>query len=248
MPEKSARAYIGTSGWHYDHWKGTFYPGDIRTEDMLAHLSGRLSAVEINNTFYQLPAEGTLSSWADTVPRDFVFCVKASRYVTHMKKLKDPDRTLPNLLERVDELGNRLGAVLFQLPPNWRANVDRLRSFLEALPKGMKCAFEFRDESWFNDSVYQALADYNAAFCIYDMEGRQTPRKICADFVYIRLHGPSERKYQGSYGNEELSGWAGAISAWTRAGRDVYCFFDNDQEGHAANNAVSLAGMLSSHG
>lgn len=183
------RIHIGTSGWHYEHWVGPFYPEAVPAEDYLSFYAERFAAVEVNNTFYQLPARETLVSWRDGTPGDFLFACKASRYITHMKKLKDPRDSLRRFFEVVEALDPKLGPILFQLPPRWHVDVERLEGFLEALPAGRRYAFEFRDESWFAAEVYDALARHNAAFCIYDLAGRRSPVEVTADFAYVRLHG-----------------------------------------------------------
>ncbi len=235
--------YIGTSGWSYDHWKGTFYPEGVKKRDFLSCYAERLSSVEVNNTFYSMPSEKTLASWKKTVSRDFVFAVKASRYLTHMKKLKSPEDALAAFLNGISSLSARTHVVLFQLPPRWKPDVDRLRDFLYLLPDTYRYAFEFRDERWFTDTVYSLLNKKNAAFCIYDIDRRQSPREVTADFIYIRLHGP-EDKYQGLYNKEDLEEWVGAINTWTQNGHDVYCYFDNDQNGYAVRNAIELSSLI----
>ena len=239
----SARICIGTSGWHYDHWNESFYPEGLSPGERLAFYADRFGGVEINNSFYQLPETDTIESWRDTVSGDFLFAVKASRYITHMKKLKDPQEPVDNFLERVRSLGSRLGPILFQLPPKWRCNPQRLRDFLAVLPGGQRYAFEFRDPSWFDDEVYRALEEAGAAFCIYDLAGRQSPKEVTADFVYVRLHGPGNA-YEGSYSPQVLAGWAGAFATWSGQGWDIYCFFDNDQKGYAVTDAMRLQEML----
>ncbi len=239
--------HIGTSGWHYDHWQGPFYPKGLAGEEMLGFYAERFRAVEINNSFYQLPSAETLAAWRGSVPEGFVFAVKASRYITHMKKLKDPAEPVGNFLERIGALGERLGPVLFQLPPKWRCNTERLRRFLEQLPGRFRYTFEFRDASWFRKEVLDLLREANAAFCIYQLAGVLSPREVTADFVYVRLHGPGAA-YQGCYDVGTLSGWAGAVTAWARQGREIYCFFDNDQRGYAARNAMKLQDLLTKGG
>jgi uncharacterized protein YecE (DUF72 family) len=237
--------HIGTSGWHYDHWRGPFYPPEMAAADFLEFYIRRFHTVEVNNTFYQLPEKKTLHTWAETVPKSFIFTVKASRYITHMKKLKDPKKSVAKFFRRVEVFGPRLGPVLFQLPPRWKVNPERLSAFLEQLPPEHRYAFEFRDDSWFDDRIYRILLEHEAAWCIYHLAGRLSPKEVTANFSYIRLHGPG-RAYQGQYDGRTLSGWAGAISAWSRAGKDVYCYFDNDQNGYAAQDAGRLQEMLSS--
>jgi uncharacterized protein YecE (DUF72 family) len=235
---------VGTSGWHYSHWKGPFYPEDIKNSEMLKFYMDRFNTVEINNSFYNLPQKKTIEAWRDTVPRDFIFAVKASRYITHMKKLREPGKSTKKFFKRIEVLGDKLGPILFQLPPRWRFDAGRLESFLEDLPEEFRYAMEFRDISWFTQRAYDLLAEHGVAFCIYELAGQESPREVTADFVYVRLHGPTKRKYEGSYSARALSGWAGAFSTWSRRGRDVYCFFDNDQAGYAASNASRLRTML----
>ncbi|MGA1843881.1 MAG: DUF72 domain-containing protein [bacterium] len=235
--------HIGTSGWHYQHWKGSFYPREMRSRDFLEYYADRFRTVEINNTFYQIPDTETLKIWSTTVPEGFIFAVKASRFITHIKRLKDPKEPVSTFLDRVEALGSTLGPVLFQLPPRWRSNLERLDAFLDTLPVNHRYAFEFRDPRWFNEGVYHALEKRNAAFCIFDLNGSISPKEITADFVYIRLHGPGG-PYEGSYKTEELAGWAGALSTWSKGGRTVYCYFDNDQAGYAARNALRLQSMI----
>ncbi|MFO7915324.1 MAG: DUF72 domain-containing protein [Candidatus Krumholzibacteriales bacterium] len=233
---------IGTSGWNYRHWRENFYPPEIKQKDWLEFYAGRFDTVEINNSFYNLPSAGTFRNWADTVPDNFLFAVKASRYITHMKKLKDPGEPVANFMDNAGHLGNKLGPVLFQLPPRWNVNAGRLKQFLDELPSGVPAAFEFRDSSWWDDRIYSILKDYGAAFCIYHLAGRESPRELTADFVYIRLHGP-KGAYQGRYRKQGLGGWAGAALAWAEAGKDVYIYFDNDQNGYAPVNAAELKEM-----
>ncbi len=234
---------IGTSGWHYEHWQGPFYPEELSSSEYLSYYAHYFQSVEINNSFYHLPKKETFRQWRETVPQEFLFTVKASRYITHMKKLKDPQEPLANFLEPVQTLGDRLGPLLFQLPPRWRANPERLELFLQELPSDTRAAFEFRDPSWFDECIYTKLEKYNAAFCIYDLDRQTSPKQITTDFIYVRLHGP-EGAYQGSYSKQELSGWAGAFSTWSRQGKDIFCYFDNDQAGYAVQNALELQDML----
>jgi uncharacterized protein YecE (DUF72 family) len=240
---RKGRIYVGTSGWHYGHWKGPFYAPDCPQAQMLPFYAGLLRTVEINSSFYHLPAAKTFGEWRMATPEGFVFAVKASRYITHMKKLKDPREPLALLLEHASALEEKLGPILFQLPPRWRCNPQRLKDFLAALPSGHRYAFEFRDESWFDPRVYEALSRAGAAFCIFELAGLRSPREVTADFVYIRLHGP-DGAYQGEYGKNGLAPWAAQFSAWARQGRDVYCYFDNDQAGYAARDALLLKQML----
>ncbi len=235
---------IGTSGWSYDHWSGPFYPDSLPARRRLQFYARRLPTVEINNSFYQLPSKATLETWRSTTPGGFVFSVKASRYITHMKKLKDPADSLERFMTRVRVLGNRLGPVLFQLPPAWRFDSQRLQNFLARLDtRRQRFAFEFRDHSWLNDTCFGLLAEHGAALCMYHLAGFRSPRKLTADFTYVRLHGPGDA-YQGAYDGRTLRGWADVMGRWASDGVDVYCYFDNDEAGHAPGDALRLAGML----
>jgi uncharacterized protein YecE (DUF72 family) len=234
---------VGTSGWHYQHWRENFYPpGEAPS---LAYYAKRFDTVEINNSFYRLPAAETFQSWRDRSPPGFLFAVKASRFITHMKKLTDPEGGFEKFFAAVAHLGPKLGPVLFQLPPRWRCNLDRLERFLETIaPKRLRCAFEFRNETWFGPQLEALLSRHNAAFCIYDIAQRRSPLTATADFVYIRLHGPEAAAYAGSYGDAALRDWAERIRAWRSEGRDVFCYFDNDQKAYAAADALRLNAML----
>ena len=235
--------HVGTSGWHYEDWAGPFYPKDLSKRDFLAYYAEHFDTVEINNSFYQLPKKETLKAWRKTVPPGFLFTVKASRYITHMKKLKDAHDALSSFLKRVEALGDKLGPILFQLPPKWHFNPDRFYDFLEALPPEHRYAFEFRDLSWQDSKAYEAMKLFGIAFCIYDLEGYLAPKEITADFIYIRLHGPGDA-YRGKYDVQTLSGWVGAFSAWSNQGNEVFCYFDNDEAGYAAQNAMRLQEMM----
>jgi uncharacterized protein YecE (DUF72 family) len=238
-----ARVCIGTSGWHYRHWKGCFYPEELPSAGWLPYYAGLFHSVEVNNSFYHLPPEDSLDQWRDAVPDDFVFSVKASRYISHMKKLKDPSTTLPPFLERVTLLGDKLGPILIQLPSHWHLDILRLRDFLQSLDDRYRYAFEFRDPGWFDDRVYAALAEHQAAFCIFDLNRQLSPLEVTADFVYVRLHGP-DGPYQGCYDNRALSRWVKRIRDWQDSGKPVHCYFDNDEKGYAPQNALTMQQML----
>ncbi len=237
------KVFIGTSGWYYPHWKKVFYPPDMKQKEYLAHYARSFGAVEINNSFYQLPEARTLEIWRATVEDSFTFAVKASRYITHMKKLSMPKKALKRFFFGITNLGNTIGPVLFQLPPRWAYNGERLREFLGLLPAEYRYAFEFRDRSWLNDEAFALLRDARAACCIYDFKGYTSPKIVTADFVYVRLHGPYEA-YKGSYGKKTLAGWAGAFSAWRKKGLTIHCYFDNDDSGYAVKNALQLQKMM----
>jgi len=240
-----ANIRIGTSGWHYKHWIGNFYPAKFPASKMLAYYDKRFDSVEINNSFYMLPKIETLSAWRNATPPNFEFAIKASRFLTHNKKLKEPENALNNFLPRAEDLGWKLGPILFQLPPKWGINLDRLWEFLQALPKYHRYTFEFREPSWLQDSTYELLKRHNAAFCIYELAGFHSPIEITADWAYVRLHGPGG-KYQGSYSQAVLQVWAKRICDWSRRLRAIYVYFDNDQAGFAAANALTLKQMVDS--
>jgi uncharacterized protein YecE (DUF72 family) len=235
--------YIGTSGWHYRHWRGPFYPEDLPAADQLKYYADIFQTVEINNSFYQLPKKKTLAGWRDTTQSDFIFSVKGNRYITHMKKLREGRRTFQLLADAIGVLGPKCGPILFQLPPNWGFNPERLAAFTEALPKDYRYAFEFRHPAWFTRRTYDILQQFGAAFCIYELAGRISPKKITAEFGYVRLHGP-EDAYQGQYDTRVLAGWAGAFSTWAGQGKEIFCYFDNDQRGYAAQDALRLQRMI----
>lgn len=241
----SAGVHIGTSGWHYAHWKGPFYPQDIKKADWLGFYAERFDCVELNNSFYNLPDPQACDAWREQTPAGFRFSVKAWRMITHRKKLKDPEEYLRRFFEPLARLGEKAGPVLFQLPPRWRCNVARLQTFLETLPRGdgQRYAFEFRDPSWHNDEVYAALEAHGAAFCVFELGGMRSPVVTTANLGYVRLHGP-DGPYAGSYPRRTLRRWAERLEAWRRKGRDTWLFFDNDEAGYAAKNALLLRDLV----
>lgn len=235
---------IGTSGFHYKHWEGPFYPQKIPAAAMLDFYAQHFDTVELNNSFYRLPEAGAFDCWRSSTPANFVFAVKASRFITHNKKLKDPENALDNLLPRAAHLDNKLGPVLFQLPPKWRANPERLRNLLLILPTDVRYAFEFREHSWITVEILRTLREFNAAFCIYELAGYHSPMVVTADFTYVRLHGPENGKYQGSYSEQRLSRLARQIESWAKELKAIYVYFDNDQAGYAVVNALQLRDMV----
>jgi uncharacterized protein YecE (DUF72 family) len=235
---------IGTSGYHYKHWVGPFYPPKTSPRRMLGFYSQHFDTVELNNTFYRLPPESAFDDWRETTPPNFLFAVKASRFLTHNKRLKDPENALENLLPRAARLGKKLGPILFQLPPKWKVNPSRLEQLLEVLPRRHRYVFEFRELSWIQPAIDRLLARFNAAFCIYELAGFHSPFTVTTDFAYVRLHGPEQGKYQGSYNDESLRQWSKRIREWARTLSAIYVYFDNDQAGYAATNARILRNML----
>lgn len=242
MAEK--KIFIGTSGWHYKHWIGTFYPKETKANEQLAYFLKYFDTVEINNSFYRLPTPETFDTWKRSVPDNFLFSVKASRFITHMKKLKDPVLSTEKFFNNVNFLGEKLGPILFQLPPSWQLDYQRLEEFMSHIPAGYQYTFEFRNETWYNEKIYDLLKKYNCAFCIYEIDRHLSPFLTTADFIYIRLHGPGG-KYEGSYSDETLSEWSDKCLKWKAEGKKVYIYFDNDQAGYAAFNALRLKDLIS---
>jgi len=238
------RCLIGTSGWSYRHWRGPFYPSAMaKGGEQLDFYAERFDTVEVNGTFYRLIEVETLRRWRAQTPPGFVFACKGSRFLTHMKRLKDTGQGLARYFERVEALEGKLGPIVFQLPARFKPDRERLAAFLEALPAGQRYAFEFRDPAWFEPPILEMLAAHDAALCLYEFAGQEAPLEVTAGFVYIRLHGPGG-PYQGSYDDAALATWARRIRAWTRKGLDVYCYFDNDDSAFAPRNALSLKELV----
>ncbi len=239
--------FVGTSGWSYSHWKGPFYPRDMKVREMLGYYARVFGTVELNNPFYRLPSEKSVLSWREGSPEGFVFAAKASRFITHIKRLKDCHEPVKTFLERMGGLGVKLGPVLFQTPPGLEFDAGRLKEFISVLPEGFGYVFEFRNRSWVRGETYKILADNGMTFCIYDFNGYFTPREITAEIVYFRLHGPVG-KYSGSYPDGFLSDLSSAFRKYEREGRRVFCYFDNDYAGYAALNALTLKGLIEGAG
>ena len=239
--------YIGTSGWHYDHWRGVFYPSDLPPRRFLGFYGQVFGAVEVNSAFYRLPTAAAIQAWRQEVPPGFVFAVKASRLITHLKKLQGVEAALAAFLDRLSGLGPALGPILLQLPPRFHFQPARLETFLAGLPCGYRYAMELRDPTWLVPAASAILARHGVAFCIYDFAGRQSPLEVTSDFVYVRLHGPAGA-YQGCYGDAALQTWARRLGEWAAGHRDVFCFFDNDEAGYAARNALTLQTLIRSPG
>jgi len=230
---------IGTSGWHYDHWKELFYPSELPKSRWFEYYAKDFDTVEINNTFYQLPKQETFKNWYKQAPKNFLFTVKANRYITHIKRLKDPEESLERFFEGVRLLKGNLGPVLYQLPPNFHKDLDRLGTFIKFLPKDRIAVFELRHESWFSEDTYQLLSEFNAAFCIHDMPGMKVPRVVTSDVIYVRFHGPTG-KYPGNYSTSALKSWAQWIKDNIEGIRSVYVYFNNDIHAYAVRNAKTL--------
>jgi uncharacterized protein YecE (DUF72 family) len=241
--------WIGTSGWVYPHWAGRFYPPDLPTQEWLPYYAQHFPTVEINRSFYRLPTYEQFHAWAEQIASHpgFLFAVKASRYITHMKKLKDPQEALTRLVTSARGLGEHLGPFLYQLPPNWRANPQRLEQFITQLPRAQQAAFEFRDPSWFQPETFATLSQIlNAAGCALVIAiGGPCPTPLDAPcigpFRYLRFH-------HGAHGiglsDDELAFWAKRLSVDAAEGRQAYVYFNNDAEGYAVHDALRLHELL----
>ena len=236
--------WVGTSGWSYATWRGDFYPRGLKQGEWIRFYAAHLRSVEVNATFYRLPPEKMLRGWAEKTPDDFLFAVKAWRVISHYKRLRDCEESLKVFLDRLWPLGSKCGPILFQLPPNFPRDLERLAAFLAFLPRDRRFAFEFRDPSWHDEQVYALLNRHNAAFCQFQLASLRSPRVVTNDFVYLRLHGPKER-YRGAYTPRALRGWRDWLCAQMLEGRDVYVYFDNtDSEDHAVRNASQMDQLL----
>ena len=235
--------YIGTSGWHYEHWRGLFYPEKLSKPKWLEFYAQHFNTVELNNSFYHLPSEKAFINWRQSSSRGFVFAVKVSRFITHIKRLKNVEEPLQNFLSRADLLQDKLGPLLYQLPPGMKRNDETLESFLSILPRQCRHVFEFRHESWLDDRVFDILKRYNAGLCIFDMPDLTCPVVATADFGYVRFHG-STGLYWSCYSDEELSKWAKKIAEMGEKLKAVYIYFNNDAGAYAIQNAKSLTQLL----
>ena len=234
---------IGTSGWYYRHWLGNFYPAETKLSETFDYYTRHFNTVEINNSFYALPTDKTVVKWKESSPPKFLFAAKASRYLTHIKRLKDPAEPLARFFGVMRNLKEKLGPILFQFPGNWSLDYDRLSAFLGVLPRGLRCVFEFRAASWFTPQVYALLRNHNAALCFYDRGGVESPLEITADFIYVRMHAPAA-EWNGRYERPLLLPWAARITEWRKQLTGIYFYFNNDPGGHAVRNAQELLALI----
>jgi len=240
---------IGCSGWQYKHWRGDFYPAELPPSRWFAHYALHFDTVEINNSFYRLPAAATFERWRRQAPPHFTYAVKANRFLTHMKKLKDPEEALVRFFDNAKHLGPTLGPILYQLPPRWPINVERLETFLRALgpmwaraagtDRGPRSAIEFRDPSWYDDRVFALLERHDVALCLHDMHGSASGKRIVGPFIYVRFHF-GESKYGGAYDDARIDEWGRWLADRAASGLDVVAYFNNDGGGHAPRDAVRL--------
>ena len=238
------KVHVGCSGWHYDHWRSLFYPAGLAKTQWLQFYAGQFDTVELNSSFYHLPSEKTFASWRESTPDNFIFAVKVSRFITHVKRLRNLGSAMDKFLTHAASLKEKLGPLLYQLPPNMKRNDELLRNFVSALPPEYQHVFEFRHESWIDYSVFRILQEYKVGLCVFDMPGLSCPLIATSDFAYIRLHG-SESLYSSCYSSEELSRWAQKTIQLAGEVRAVHIYFNNDAQAFAVRNALSLSKLTS---
>lgn len=236
--------HIGTSGWQYDSWRRRFYPKDLPQAQWLPFYAERFETVEVNNTFYRLPKRETFVRWREVTPPGFLVTVKASRFITHIKRLKEPADSVRMFYERAEGLGDKLGPVLFQLPPRFNADLERLDTFLDVLPRHVPAAFEFRDASWETDEIRALLDEHGAALVLADRPGRRVPMIVTGGRSYIRFH--QGQRLSPHYRREKLRRWADRIAALPA--REVYIYFNNDPDGAAVRDADTMRTLLAQRG
>jgi uncharacterized protein YecE (DUF72 family) len=235
--------WIGTSGWSYAGWRGSFYPQDVPQKNWLRHYATIFATTEINASFYRTPTLNAVKDWREQTPKDFLFAWKASKFITHWKRLGPTcDNSIALMQTRLACLRPKVGMVLFQLPANFGKNTERLEAFLRMLPRG-RYTFEFRDDSWYSDDVYALLHERNVALCISDHRDAPAPWEVTASHVYVRGHGPTGA-YRDNYPGKTLKRWADQIRQWRRQRREVFVYFDNDQKGAAPQDALRLLNFL----
>lgn len=247
--QKRPSILVGTSGFFYDHWgDGTFYPKNLSKRKWLEYYTEHFDTVELNVAFYRLPTEKTFKSWYKRTPKDFAFALKGSRFITHIKRLKDCQDPLKLYFDRAKLLREKLTVILWQLPPRYKINIERLKTFIKYLRPYARCrhAFEFRDESWFSKGVYELLREEDMALCEADYPGMPQNIPATASFVYLRRHGPEAENviYSGCYSKEYLKRDARRIKNWHKRGKSIYVYFNNDIEGWAIKNSQELKGIL----
>lgn len=228
--------FIGTSGWQYADWRGRFYPPGLAQSRWLEHYAARFQTVEVNNSFYRLPEVGTFQRWRDITPDDFVVGIKASRYLSHVRRLKEPDEAVHRLMERAQHLGKKLGPILVQLPANFQIDLGALDEVLTTVPRGVRVAFEPRHQSWFVEATAELLSHHNAAFCLSDSHRRRVPLWRTTSWGYLRFHGGRARPAP-CYGRTALRSWAERLASQWSAEEDIYVFFNNDHGGCAVRDA-----------
>ena len=235
--------HVGCSGWMYKHWRGIFYPEGLAQKRWFERYAEEFDTVEINASFYRLPLASTFEGWRDKAPPGFHYAIKVNRFITHLKKLVGCEDALDQFITLVRPLGDKLGPLLYQLPPSLHLDLRRLESFLERLPRDLSQAFEFRHKSWYDDAVLALLDRYGVGFVSHDMKGLKSPRWASGKVAYVRFHGTAG-KYHGRYSDEALIEWTDWILDQSRRGRSVWCYFNNDIHGHAIEDARTLKSMV----
>ena len=235
--------FIGTSGFSYKHWRGIFYPEELPQGKWLEFYTQNFDTVEINSSFYHLPRPSTCENWRNRVPEGFIFAMKASRFITHIKRLKGIEEPIRNFIEVIQPLREKLGPILFQLPPGMEKDIPLLKNFIDTLPGGFCYVFEFRNDTWYDDDLFCLLDEKDIAFCIHDFPKRASPCEVTGSFVYIRFHGVSQA-YSSFYSDGELETWAEQMKNYLKTGKDVYAYFNNDIHVHAVENAKTLEHLL----
>lgn len=236
------RYYIGTSGWVYPHWKARFYPDDLPQKRWLQYYAAHFDTVEINNTFYRLPSGDAVAQWRREAPDGFIFAVKMSRFLTHVKRLNNTEEPLERFMEVTSVLRDHLGPVLVQMPESFHrneVNMERLQTFFRVLPAKPPFVMEFRHASWFREDVYALMEDYHVSLCVVSDPKRPTDFWVTGKIVYVRFHGPKLKRYRGNYPENELKEWAESIEALAD-GRTSYIYFNNDWYAYAVKNALRL--------
>lgn len=238
--------FVGTSGWYYEHWVERFYPAEILKSELLPYFSRYFSTVELNNSFYRLPTVQSFENWYEKTPGNFIFSVKASRTITHYRKLVNIEGSLDIFLNRAVSLKEKLGPILYQLPPSLKKDINLLKSFLTNLPdrltaKNLRQTIEFRNSSWLDKETFKLLSRFNIAYCIISMQGFPVCLETTADFVYIRMHGAARTI---SYSDKELRKWVDYIKDFLQKDLDVYIYFNNDYQAYAVENAKRIKELL----
>lgn len=239
--------WVGTSGWQYAHWKRIFYPEKLPQRAWLPYYAERFRSVEVNNTFYQLPEKSVFANWAVTSPDDFIFSLKMSRYLTHLKRLHDPAEPVQRFMNRAEALGRKLGPILFQLSPTYRANPPLLEDALRLFSPDVRIAVEFRNETWFTDETRAILERHGAALCLADSPRREQPVWRTADWGFVRFH-EGKGRYAPGYGRDTLKRWMQSIAEIWGAAADVYVYFNNDAAGYAIRDAITFAELAEAAG
>ena len=237
----AAQVRIGCSGWSYPHWRKRFYPDKLPAREDFAYYARHFDTVELNNSFYRQPPPERFAAWREQAPPGFLFAVKGSRYVTHVKRLAVEQNSIDLVVDSARELGDKLGPILFQLQANFRLDLERLRRFIAMLPADLRVTLEFRHESWLVGPVFDLLRSSRLALCIPDHPKMPKSDEITGDFTYVRMHLPPRGL---GYGKQALQPWAERVAGWSRQGLDVFVYFNNDMEGHAVKDAQTLIALL----